>query len=124
MDLPNVLLDAGLCVMVVCVLILGRALWTGLRASGQELLLRRRDNGLRLDLYLGLVWSGMLLVQVGNILLHTDSGGLHNVSSLALLGTASTIFVCGACAGRLLLRLEMRRHKKTHRDLSGVPGRS
>lgn len=114
MDLANLLLDAGLGVMVVAALIAGKAIWTDLRASGAELPLRRRDNGLRLDLYLGLVWSGMLLVQAGNILLHLDSGGIRNISSLTAAGTASTVFVCGAFAGRLLLRLELRRYRETH----------
>ena len=123
MDLPNALLDAGLCVMVVAVLILGRAIWTTSRASGQELLLRKRDNGLRLDVYLCLVWSGMLLVQASNILLHVDSGGIHNISSLTIVSTAATVFVCGAFAGRLLLRLEMRRYRETHGDESRAPSR-
>ena len=111
MDLPSLLLDTGLAVAVVAALIAGRAIWTGLRASGEELLRRRRDNGLRLDLYLGLVWSGMLLIQTGNFLLHAESGGLRTISSLTVVSTAGTVFVCGAIAGRLLLRLELRRSK-------------
>ena len=114
MDLPNVLLDAGLCVTAVAALIAGRAIWTTWRASGEELLRRRRDNGQRLDLFLCLVWSGMFLVQAGNILLHRDSGGIHDISSLTLVATAGTVFVCGAFAGRLLLRLELRRYRETH----------
>ena len=113
MDLANVLLDAGLCVTAVAALIAGWAIWTTWRASGEELLRRRRDNGQRLDMYLCLVWSGMLLVQAGNILLHRDSAGIH-ISSLTLVATAGTVFVCGAFAGRLLLRLELRRSRETH----------
>ena len=123
MDLANLLLDAGLLVMVAAALIGGRAIWITLRASGDELLRRRRDNGLRLDLYLGLVWSGMLLVQAGNLLLHRESGGFRNISSLTLVATAGTVFVCGAFAGRLLLRLEMRRNKSVHADPSGALSR-
>lgn len=121
MDLANLLLDAGLVVAVVAALIAGRAIWTALRASGQELLLAKRNNGLRLDLYLGLVWSGMLLVQAGNILLHRDADGFRHISSLTLVATAATVFVCGAFAGRLLLRLEMRRHRAAQEDQSRAP---
>ena len=122
MDLANLLLDAGLLVAVAAALIAGRAIWTSLRASGDELLRRQRDNGLRLDLDLGLVWIGMLLVQAGNILLHRDSAGIH-VSSLTLVATAGTVFVCGACAGRLLLRAELRRLRATQGDDTGPPRR-
>lgn len=112
MDLPNAMLIAGMCVMVACAFIVGRSIWTTLRASGQELR-RRRDNGLRLDLYLAFVWSGMLLVQASSILRHIEPGGSFNLSSLAVAATIGNIFVCGGFAGRLLLRLEMRRYRET-----------
>ena len=123
MDWADLLLDAGLGVAVVAAVIGGRAIWTTLRASGDELLRRQRDNGLRLDLYLGLVWSGMLLAQAGNLLLHRESGGFRNISSLTFVASAGTVFVCGAFAGRLLLRLEMHRNKAAHGDPSGAPSR-
>ena len=122
MDLANLLLDAGLGVAVAAALIAARAIWITLHASGGELLRRQRDNGLRLDLYLGLVWLGMLLVQAGNILLHRDSAGFH-ISSLTLVATAGTVFICGACAGRLLLRAELRRLRATDGDETAAPSR-
>jgi hypothetical protein len=65
-----------------------------------------------LELLMGLVWSGIFLVQLSGILRHAQSGGSYSLSPLAFAGIAATIFVCGAFAGRLLLRREMRWSKE------------
>src|SRR6185312_17294409 len=68
----------------------------------------------RLDLYMGVVWSGFLLVQISNILHHRQPDGAMTFSSLSLAAFASVVFLCGGFAGRLLLRREMRLDKERH----------
>lgn len=62
------------------------------------------------DVYLALVWSGILMVQLSNILHQAESGGSFRVTPLMGIGTAAVVFICGAYAGRLMMRLEMRRY--------------
>lgn len=121
MDFADALLIAGMCVMVVCAFIVGRMIWTTLRADGEELRLRNINNdGRRLDLYLGLVWTGMLLVQASSILRHVQPGGIQNLSTLTVAATAGDIFICGVVAGRLLLRREMRWLNEKRAAQSGI----
>lgn len=108
MDIPDAMLVVAMCVIIGCAFVAGRTIWATIRADRQELRRISDVRGQRLDLYMGLVWSGMLLVQASSILRHMGPGGSYNLSSLAVGATASNIFVCGVFAGRLLLRREMR----------------
>jgi hypothetical protein len=96
-----------------CVMIAGAAfLFTcGLRARRRNALIEFHSSG-QFDLFMLFVWGGLLLMQFSSILLHWDPGAIRNLSSLTWAGTGSTIFVCGVFVGRLLLRLEMHRHKE------------
>jgi hypothetical protein len=99
---------AGLCIIAGAA---GFLLVNGLKArrgAGGQDLLADEQRGARLDLYMCFVWSGMLLVQASNILLHRDPGGTYHLSSLTLAATAGQILACGVFAGRLLLRRELR----------------
>lgn len=87
---------------------------------------RRTDRqdlqGGRLDLYMLCVWSGLLLVQFANILQHVQFDGTYRLSSLTLAATAAVVFVCGICAGRLLLRAELRRYEGRRDELDRAAG--
>jgi hypothetical protein len=111
MHFADALLIAGICVILACAFLLGTVLWAAWRSGGQELR-RTDDRGRRQDLYLGAVWSGMLLVEASSIFRHIEPGGSYNLSSLTVAATAGEIFVCGVFAGRLLLRREMRWYKE------------
>jgi hypothetical protein len=104
------LMIAGICVMVGgCAFLLATGLRAARRAGDGDFRLIDDRPGGRLDLYMGLVWSGMLLVLGSNVLLHTGPGRSYNLSALTLAAAAGNILVCGVFAGRLLLRHEMRR---------------
>jgi hypothetical protein len=68
----------------------------------------------RLESYLGIVWSGFLLVQISNILHHLEPDGTMKFSWLSLAAFVGVVFICGGSAGRLLLRREMRLDKERH----------
>ena len=97
---------------VACAVLLGIALKAVKRAGGQDLRLLDPHPGGRLDLYMGIVWSGMLLVQASSILRHMQPTGTFNLSWLSLAALVGDVFVCGGYAGRLLLRREMRWYKE------------
>lgn len=67
--------------------------------------------GLMGDVYLALVWGGMLILQISNILLHAEPGGIYRVVPLTWVGTAAAVFICGLYGGRLMMRLEMRAYR-------------
>jgi hypothetical protein len=117
MNFVDALMIGGLCIMVAAgAFLLRTALRAARRADEQGF--RRMDDhpGGQLDLYMAFLWSGMLLVQGSNIVLHLQTGSIHNVSLLAWMGTAGDIFICGIFAGRLLLRREMRWHKEKREE--------
>jgi hypothetical protein len=112
---------AGLCLIVgACAFLVGIALKTVRQAGGQDLRLLDPHPGGRLDLYMGAVWSGMLLVQASSVLRHMQPTGTFNLSWLSLAALAGDIFVCGGFAGRLLLRREMRWYKEKRDERLGV----
>jgi hypothetical protein len=69
-------------------------------------------RGERLDLYMAIVWSGFLLVQISSILHHVQSDRTFKFTSLSLSAFAAVVFICGGFAARLLLRREMRLYEE------------
>ena len=116
MDFLEATQIAGLCLSVGAALFLAYV-WSN-RIRHPEQYRRSRDfhNGWRLDTFLGVVWSGMLLVQVPTILRHLPPPTTYHLSWLSFAATASIIFICGCLAGRLLLRLEIHRYQNAQRD--------
>jgi hypothetical protein len=108
-DWISATMDAGLFVMGDAA---GFLVWTAWRASrrarGKSLRVIDDHPGSRLDLFMGVLWFGMLLVQTDNLFLNAAPGGWYKLSALSLAGTASTVFICGAFAGRIVLRRELR----------------
>jgi hypothetical protein len=89
------------------------------KPAGQDPVAENARRARRLDLYMGIVWSGFLVVQISNILHHLEPGGTMKFSWLSLAAFASVVFVCGAFAGRLLLRREMRLDKEREYQAHG-----
>jgi len=99
------MMDAGLCILVgACAFLV--VTWLKAVRRGSDY--RRPENSLRLDLFMAIVWSGMVLVQLANVLFHREPNGTFALSSLALAAAGSQLLVCGIFAGRLLLRWELR----------------
>jgi predicted branched-subunit amino acid permease len=73
-------------------------------------------DGWRLDLFMGIVWSGMLLVQLPSIIRHLPPPAAYHLSWLSLSSIAGVMLICGGFAGRLLLRLEMRRYEQKREE--------
>jgi hypothetical protein len=111
MAFVQAMMTAGLCVLVGAA---GFVLVTAVKRVRQPGGLRLTDDQrrVRLDWLMAVIWSGMLLVQIGNVILHQDPGGTYHLTSLTLVATGGEIFVCGVFAGRLLLRQELRRLKE------------
>lgn len=109
MRLVETMMTVGLCMIIGAAAFI---LAAGIRARLAGEPLKEESPGQRLDAYMLLVWSGMLLVQVSNILLHWDTGSLSHVSTIGWASTAADFFICGCFAGRLLLRREMRWRKQ------------
>jgi hypothetical protein len=104
MNFLGIMMSAGLAATVLGCIAVG--VLAVRRAGGQ---VPSFDNpGWRLDLSMCFVWGGILLVQLSNILIHKESGAIHNISAFGWAGTAGDIFICGVFAGRLLLRREMK----------------
>lgn len=82
------------------------------RQAGQDPVAQNARRARRLELYLGIVWSGFLVVQISSILHHLEPDGTMTFSWLSLAAFASVVFICGGFAGRLLLRREMRLDKR------------
>jgi hypothetical protein len=109
MDLLDVVMIGGVGLAVVaCACLVRVQLKSVKQAGGQEVHLEPTRRGERLDLYMAIVWSGFLLVQVTNILHHIQNDGSFRFTSLSLSAFAAVVFVCGGFAARLLLRREMR----------------
>jgi hypothetical protein len=119
LDLLDTVMIAGLGLAIgACAFLIWTQLRDAKQTGEQDVLLANIRRGERLDLYMGIVWSGFLLVQVTNIFHHIDPGGTFQLSSLSLAAVAGDLFVCGGFAGRLLLRREMRliNEKRTERN--------
>jgi hypothetical protein len=111
---------AGLCLIVAAAAVLVVTWAKTVRHAGEPAFrLGDAQRALRLDLYMAVVWTGMLLVQLSNVLLHVQTGSTHNISRLSWIALAGALFVCGAFTGRLLLRLEMRRSNAMHDEPAG-----
>lgn len=112
MTLTEDITMAGIGMMVVAIALVIRA---GLRAAKQRTQSNRQlpeeYPGLTSDAYMILFWSGMLLMQISNILLHAEPGGTYRVVPLMWVGTAAILLVFGLYAGRLMMRLEMRAYQ-------------
>jgi hypothetical protein len=117
MEMTMVFLDAvmiggiGMAV-VACACLIRMQLKSLKQAGGHEVHLEPTRRGERLDLYMAIVWSGFLLVQVTSILHHIQSDGSFQFTSLSLVAFAAVVFVCGGFAARLLLRREMRLYEE------------
>jgi hypothetical protein len=59
-------------------------------------------------------------VQATNIFHHMQLGGTIKLSLLSLAAFAADVFICGAYAGRLLLRREMRLEKEKREERNGA----
>jgi hypothetical protein len=117
MDMLDAVMIAGICIAVGAGVFLLSTQWQiAKRAGGQDVHLDSTRRGERLDLYMGVVWSGLLLVQVTNVLHHMQHDGTLRLSLLSLAAAAGAVFVCGAFAGRLLLRREMRLGEEKRRN--------
>jgi hypothetical protein len=113
MDLIDDLMLAGIGLMLgACALLIAAQLRD--KPAGQDPVARNARRALRLDFYLGLVWSGFLVVQIGSILHHVNPDGTMRFSWLSLTAFAAVVFICGVSAGRLLLRRELRLAKERH----------
>lgn len=117
MDTRDAVMITGLCLAVGACVFLIRTQWEiAKRAGGQDVHLDSTRRGERLDLYMGIVWSGLLLVQTTDVLHHLQRDGTLRLSLLSLAAAAGAVFVCGAFAGRLLLRREMRLYEEKRRN--------
>ena len=115
MDFLEGTLTAGLFLVVIsAVLIVVAVLRVAkqTRASGH-----RAQIGERQDIYLGVLWTGLLLMQLSSLIRQMESPNPHSLSLLSVAGFASAVFLCGGFAGRLTLRMELRR-----RGQSAAPG--
>jgi hypothetical protein len=99
-------LSSGACIFLIAVQ-MRAARQTG--ATGSPLESNGRSE--RFELYNFAVWSGFLLVQATNVLHHRQPDGMFLLSLLSLGGFAASVFICGAAAGRVALRREMRSNK-------------
>ena len=76
MDLLDAVMIAGICLAVgACAFLLTTQLVIARQAGGQGVHLESTRRGERLDLYMGAVWSGCLLVQASSIFHHIQLGG-------------------------------------------------
>lgn len=117
MDFPDVVMLAGICLSVgACALLVTAQLRTAKQAGAQDVHLESAERSERLDLYMGAVWSGFLVVQATSVFHHVQRDGTIKFSWLALAAFAAVVFICGAFAGRLLLRRDMRSEKKRREE--------
>jgi len=124
MDLLEAMLIAGLCLIVgASAFILGAMLKAARQARRHDRHFVDPRRGERLDIYLGTLWIGMLLLQFSSLLRHMQPPGIFNLSRIALAGFGSAVFVCGVYAGRLLLRLEIRRSEQRSEERSDATTR-
>lgn len=111
MDSLEIMMNAGLCLIVGTAAFVLRAIikTTKLRRAGQ----RVTYPGDRVDMYMAILWGGIFLVNLSSLIRHMQSPGPQNLSWLSLTGFASVAFVLGVYAGRLLLRMEIRRQARS-----------
>jgi hypothetical protein len=110
MGFLDAMLNVGLCLIIgaaAFILIAGFK-----RVRGQDASLTDPQRAMRGDIYMSILWSGGLLVQLSSLLRHMPHPGAYSLSWLSLAGFASMVFICGAFVGRLLLRLEIRRRQE------------
>jgi len=113
MNLPDTVMIAGLCVAVTaCAFLLVARLRSARQSAEPDIHLASTRRSARLDQYMGMVWSGFLLVQGAQIFNHLRPDGTAQLSLLSMGAAAGVVFVCGGFAGRLLLRREMRQQAK------------
>ena len=113
MDFLDVVMIAGICLSVgACAFLITAQLRTAKRTGAQDVHLENARRGERLDLYMGAVWAGFLIVQATSVFHHLQLDGTIEFSLLSLAALAAVLFICGAFAGRLLLRREMGLNKK------------
>ena len=118
MDLLEAIQIAGLCVMVAAAAFL---VWYSAKTFRQAGYRRSADphDGWRLDAFMGVIWTAMLLVQLPSIARHLPPPATTHLSWLSWSSIASVIFICGAAAGRLMLRLELRRYEARRDEQNG-----
>jgi hypothetical protein len=121
MDLLDAVMIAGICLAVGgCAFLLATQLGSAKPAGGQDARRESARRGKRLDLYMGVVWSGFLVVQTTNIFHHRQPAGTFELSSLSLAAFTADVLICGGFAGRLLLRREMRLDKEKRDERNGA----
>ena len=107
------LMFAGLGVMVVAVvLFVFGALKAARKRAEHHRNLPEEYPGQMLDAYMLLIWSGLLLSQISNILFHEEPGGIYRVIPLMWIGTGADVAIVGVYIGRLMMRWEMRLYKR------------
>jgi len=121
MDLLDAVMIGGICLAGgACAFLLATQLGIAKKAGGQDVHLESARRDERLDLYMGAVWSGILVVLATNIFHQIQLGGTFELSLLSLAAFAAVVFICGAFAGRLLLRREMRLDKEKREERNGA----
>ncbi|HET7191390.1 MAG TPA: hypothetical protein VFI98_05710 [Pseudolabrys sp.] len=111
MDLLETMMIAGICLVIGGFAFLLRTQLKALKqVRRQDIRLVGPHVGTRQDLYMGLLWSGIFLVQVSGLVRHIQPGP-NNFPWFPLIAVASVLFVCGGYAGRLLLRWEITRRE-------------
>jgi hypothetical protein len=117
MDLLDVIMIAGICLSVgACAFLIRAQLRSAKRAGAQDIHLENARRAERLDLYMGAVWTGFLVVQTTSIFHHVQLDGTFRFSLLSLSAFAAVVLICGGFAGRLLLRREMRLDKSKREE--------
>ena len=107
MDLIDLVMLAGIGLALgACAFLIAAQLRD--KPAGQDPVAAKARRARRLDVYLAVIWSGFLAVQITNILHHLAPDGTMKLSRLSLTAFAGVVFICGGFAGRLLLRREMR----------------
>lgn len=112
MALAENIMLAGLGMVVVAFLLF---VWTALKTAKQRAewyrQLPEEYPGTMLDVCMLVLWGGLLLSQISNILYHAEPGGIYRVVPLTWVASAAVVFNFGLHVGRLMMRLETRRHK-------------
>jgi hypothetical protein len=107
MNFSDALITTGICIIIAGAAFTLVSSLKARRDSSEGT--RKIPGGAAIDRSILLAWSGILLVEVGNIAFHRRPSGLYDVSALTWAATAGAVFLLGVAAGRLLLRLEWRR---------------
>lgn len=112
MALAEDLMMAGLGLTLVA---LALFVWAAVKTAKQRAewyhQLPEEYPGSMVDVSMLVLWGGLLLSQISNILYHAEPGGIYRVVPLTWVAFAAVVFNFGLLIGRLMMRLEVRAHK-------------